>query len=985
MLKPKRTRLSPAQRHLLTCVVSLGVLMLADTLYLLVHRMADAMGWISLGGTEHILPKFYQTMILSHTGIGILLVILAAAFVEWHLPQVWRRQRRRAITTGLLTVVFGGTLLITGLFILSEANSRDNAWAWWMHVLCAALALPAYLAHRQVSIWKPSLLSYRVVPLAIAGLTILAVLAHQATDDPRQGRETVAQAGTGPGSRARDIGGSATEFVPANFVPHDSPFFPAATTTTTGGFLPSRIITRRGLPEQEMLEQELRDRGFAVEHIVGSQECARCHAAIVSQWEDSAHRFASFNNPFYEATINDMRASDGGSNAEVTAHIDHFSQLARVAGAPHGLEGREGMVKSKWCSGCHDPALMLAGKMSGPIDRRSPQAQAGLTCLACHAIDHIHNNTGNGNYNIADEQDDPYLFADADHGLPLLLHDTSMKARPAVHKRQMLKPFFRSSEFCATCHKVSLDTRVNDYRWLRGQNEYDNWHDSGVALNASRTFYLPPYKRVCQDCHMPPERAVEGDVSAKSGYVRSHRFVAINTALPFLRGDTTTVKRIETFLQDEKLRVDIFALRRADGSAVHNLDSMPAVTAGEQIELDVVVRNQGVGHTFPGGTNDSNEGWLELTVRDSKGQLLAISGDVRKDGHVDPAAHFYKALLVDKHSVAIHKRNAQSIVAPVYVRVIGPGTADVAHYNLIVPPGEQQLTVEARLLFRKFDRMYTEFAYRTNPEGFAAFNDIPDLPVTSIDVHRIQLQTRTLAARVSQTVESATAAERTRVDGPSAPNDAGAPEWMRYNDYGIGLLLQDDTRGAAQAFAEVARLAPDRVDGERNLARVALRDGDLTRAWEHLNRCEQISSGDPQTAWFWGVAHQKAGNYADAEKAYRHVLQRFPEDRAAWRNLGRVLYLDSRYEEALRALTRALGIDSEDSNAHYHRMLVLRALGREQEAAAAEEAYSYYQIDESAQAVTRKYRQGDGEANREAQPIHAHSVPLLRPAPGDGA
>ncbi|MEE2832765.1 MAG: hypothetical protein VYD18_10455 [Candidatus Latescibacterota bacterium] len=70
------------------------------------------------------------------------------------------------------------------------------------------------------------------------------------------------------------------------------------------------------------------------------------------------------------------------------------------------LRGRESLVKSKWCSGCHDPALMLAGRMSGEIDRRSPEAQAGLTCLACHAIDRIHDQTGNANYNIADHQED---------------------------------------------------------------------------------------------------------------------------------------------------------------------------------------------------------------------------------------------------------------------------------------------------------------------------------------------------------------------------------------------------------------------------------------------------------------------------------------------------------------------------------------------------------------------------------------------------
>ena len=172
---------------------------------------------------------------------------------------------------------------------------------------------------------------------------------------------------------------------------------------------------------------------------------------------------------------------------------------------------------------------------------------------------------------------------------------------------------------------------------------------------------------------------------------------------------------------------------------------------------------------------------------------------------------------------------------------------------------------------------------------------------------------------------------------------------------------------------EVARLAPERVDGPRNMARVALQDGDLERVYGLLEQCERMAPGNPQTAWIWGVAHQKAGRYTDAEDAYRHVLLRFPQDRATWRNLGRVLYLDGRFEEALQALDQVLHIDPEDRSAHYHRMLCLRNLGREDEAAASEQAYTYYQVDESAQEVTRSYRMDHPDANREVQKIHVHA------------
>ena len=948
------SRLNHRQKRLLLLVVSMSVFMLADTLYLLINRLADLLRVGYFAVTETSLPKFYQGMLLSHTGVGLLLLVVAVGFVIWHLPAVWRRNKVRAIYTGILTIGLGLALGVTGLFILSAANSRENAWAFWIHAGAAA-ALPLfYLLHRRASLWKPSPSSYRLVPAAIGGLTLLAVAMHGLTYDREQytsAAEKAFAAGTdqGPGSKKRQVEQEARStygFVPANFVPAHSPFFPAATTTTTGAYLPSRIITRGDLSMPEKLQHDIERFGFVATEKIGAETCERCHADIVVQWSKSAHRFASFNNPFYEATVTDMRRTSNHGNPEVKAHIAGYPELA----------GKEAKIKSKWCSGCHDPAVMLAGQMTEDFDRNSPQAQAGLTCLACHAIDQIHNRTGNGNYNIADEQEDPYLFAEAQSGAGALLHDAALKARPLVHKRQMLKPFFRTSEFCGTCHKVSLDTRLNGYRWVRGQNEYDNWHDSGVALNASRTFYLPPNKQLCQDCHMPLEEAPLGDVAAKEGKVRSHRFNAVNTALPFIRGDQETIQRIETFLQDEKLRVDVFALHRSTGEVVHALNrSRPALSAGEEFQLDVVVRNKGVGHTFPGGTNDSNESWLEVSALDEQGRLISMSGSVRADEHVDPEAHFYKALMVDRFGKPVHMRNAQDIVTPIYVRVIGPGSADVAHYNFRLPQAYSgsKVTLKARLLWRKFDREYTEFTFNNNRQGFRAFDQVPDLPVTMIAQNEVTLP----------------------VGAPDGQAEAPKPEdWVRFNDYGIALLLQEDTQGANRAFDQVAALAPKRLDGPRNLARTAFQDGNLEKAYEHLRRSEALTPGDAQSAWVWGLVLQEDGRYAEAALAYRRVLHSFPEDRASWRNLGRVLYLDSRFAEALEALDQTLAIDPEDRISHYHRMLALRALGRQEEATQAEAAYQYFQIDESAQELTRAHRLSHPADNRETQNIHVHPL-----------
>ncbi len=968
-----RSLLSRRQRGWLTTALVLAGLMLANTLYLLANRVADHLGGPVASYFAHestSISKLFQVVVLSHTGLGILTVLMMLSFAATHLPRVWRRRRRRTIVSGSLFVAAGLVLACTGPFIVYASASRQHNWVWWTHVLAAAAVPVAYIVHRAVSYVRPAPRNYRRFATVVVCVAAALVVGHgfsnrglQLTAEARRAQDR----GTynGPGSRQRDLAAflddshesvqaRTTGVIPAGFVPPQSPFFPSAATTTTGDYLPERIITRGDVSSPEKLEPDLDKYGFVVNERIGADTCARCHPDVVEQWAASAHRFASFNNPFYEATINLLRNESLADGPGIQRHVASFPQW----------QGRTGMIKSKWCSGCHDPSIMLAGNMTEPIDRRSPEAQAGLTCLACHAIDAIHNNTGNGNYNIADQQEDPYVFADAPSGsVGAFLHDTAIKAKPEAHKRQMLQPFFRTSDYCATCHKVSLDQPVNNYRWLRGQDEHTAWHDSGVAHNAARTFYLPPASRSCQDCHMPLEDAPLGDVSARNGKVRSHRFLAVNTALPFIRGDEDTVKRVEAFLRDEKLRIDIFALHDeasspGSGRTVYALDqTRPVLVAGKAVVFDVVVRNLGVGHTFPGGTNDSNEAWVEFTVLDDQENVLQQSGFIDENRHVDPAAHYFRALLVDRDGQRINKRNAQDIHAAVYTNTIGPGTAHTVHYRVAVPPAPAtQVKLRARLMWRKFDRAYTEFAFNTNREGFKRFSECPDLPVTEICRDEVTL---------NLSAEPARSLTDTKV---------AADQWQRFNDYGIGLLLQGDTRGASAAFGQVALMVPERLDGHRNLARVAIRDGDLETAYQNLLRCEELDSNNPQTAYFWGQVLQEDGRYVEAASAYRRTLQHFPEDRATWRNLGRTLYLDGKFESAIGAFDAVLGIDSEDRVAHYHQMLCYRALGRETEAGRAEASYLKYKIDESQSEVTNSYRLSHPHDNLESQPVHVHDL-----------
>ncbi len=941
-----RSVLGPAQRGLLLAVLAMTGLLLASSAFLFLTTPApissdvvDRRYETSLHGATGIAPfgdetartaelsGLYQSVLLAHVIGGLLLLVPAVVFVAWHLPAALRRRRPRTLWSGAATAAIGVALVASGLFILTEANSLQHTWIFRSHQLFA-LALPlAYLGHRAWSVVPPSRRAFVIGIAAPAGLTVALLVAHAAT----------APAPPAPSGGA--IAGQTADdpflpFTPANAVAdRSSPFWPSQATTQTGEPMPRRTLTLEDVSRPDLIAADIERYGFIVNDSVGSATCGRCHAAIVAQWARSAHRFSSFNNPFYRASVEALRDEEDGEE------------------------------RSQWCGGCHDPVLMFAGKMRGEVDPLWPESQAGLTCLSCHVIDRIHGKGGNGNYRIADERPSPYLFAGSKDGAGRSLHDALVRSKPTVHRRRMLGKLHRTSEVCLPCHKVALDLPVNDYRWLRGQNEYDAWHDSGVSRNASRTFYLPEDRRVCQDCHMPLVAAEGGDVSADAdGRVRSHLFGSANTALPFIRGDDETLAEVEAALGADVVGVDLFALRREGGGLVRALDpSAPSLAPGESVEVHVVVRNRGVGHRFPGGTIDSNEAWLELIVEDAGGAELARSGALDLEGVVDDEAHAYKALFVTKEGEPALVRNPQHFHAPIYVRTIGPGTADIARYRIRVPeaPGTS-VRIRARLLWRKFSLAFTRFTFeRLALPRIDRFDGVtvPALPVTTIAEDEV-----TVAIAVDVEAARGNAVEL-------RPED-----WVRWNDYGIGSLLQGDLRAAKEAFGVVASLAPERPDGPRNLARVAVAEGSVREAFAHLQRSEELAEGDPQSAWVWGSGLLKAGKLDEALAAFQRVAAFFPEDRAAWRAIGRIHYVAGRYRDALTAFLRALAIDPEDRIAHYHRMLCYRALGEKENAADAEKAYLKYQIDESAEEVTQAYRLANPVDNREAQALHVHDL-----------
>ena len=240
------------------------------------------------------------------------------------------------------------------------------------------------------------------------------------------------------------------------------------------------------------------------------------------------------------------------------------------------------------------------------------------------------------------------------------------------------------------------------------------------------------------------------------GTVHSHRFAAANTAVPFVNHDAAQLRgdrgvpevrlhqrrhlRGRRRLTRRARHADGPARRRGAAGAVElrrrrggravaqpviirdvgqvaaPIDKAPPPLApGSTARVDVVVRTRKIGHFFPGGTVDAFDIWLELQGRDADGpdRLLERPGAANDGkGPVETGAHFYRSYQLDGDGNPINKRNAWQARSVLYVRLIPPGAADVAHYRVRIPKDAQgPITLTAKLNYRKFAHYYTQFAY----------------------------------------------------------------------------------------------------------------------------------------------------------------------------------------------------------------------------------------------------------------------------------
>jgi len=833
---------------------------------------------------------FYQLMFLLHLLLGLVIVLPAIVFGALHLRNAWRRPNYRAVRAGVALYATVLILLISGLIL-----TRFDFFA----VNDPVVRGGAYWLHV-------------ITPLLTIGLFILHRLAGKEIryrPGIAWGMTAVAVAALALApqlleKRASNGAGDMTSAETAA----SSLFFPALARTPGNDYLPAGVM---------MMDSY----------------CQQCHADVHEKWEHSAHRFSSFNNPAYRFSV--MNTREMGMQRDGNTHVSRF------------------------CAGCHDPVPLFSGVFDDPGfgDLDDPLASAGITCTSCHAITRINSPRGNADYTIEAPQHYPFTFSN--NRFLQWVNQQLVKAKPAFHQKSFLKPLHREPGFCGSCHKVHLPPELNDYKWLRGQNHQDSYHLSGVSGHGASSFYYPPRAiHKCADCHMPLEASSDFGAAYfdRSGTVKvhNHQFPGANTALPQMMGSPPWVNQAHRDFLANALRVDIFGLKPGgtiNGPLIAPLrPQIPVLEPGRRYLLETVLRTLKPGHLFTQGTADSNEIWLEVTVR-SGNEIIGRSGGREADGAVDPWSHFVNVYMLDREGNRIDRRNAEDIFTPLYNHQIPPGAADVIHFGFRVPDHAlAPVTVEVILNYRKFDTAYLR---HIRGEEFKH----NDLPVTVIARDEISFPVAGGA-------------------GPGPDESVDIPAWERWNDYGIGLLRKGqrgELRQAEYAFTQVEALG--RADGPVNLARVYLREGRLEDAADALRRAAAF---EPPArpwllAWFTGLVNKQNGQLDEAISNFKHVLntdfqearqrefdfsqdfrvinelaQTLLERAKTERGAGAQAARDQLLREAQQWFGKTLQLDPENTAAHYNLGLIHTLLGEEEQANRHRALHEYYRVDDNA-------------------------------------
>jgi hypothetical protein len=407
-----------------------------------------------------------------------------------------------------------------------------------------------------------------------------------------------------------------------------------------------------------------------------AQDCASCHPREVSEWKRSVMAHAS-KSPLFGALESAVEEQIGRN-----ARCPLGAGVLRPAGADACFDDRTsnrvtGAGGEGWCINCHAPGENLtqtapawsalgASQSRAPLrDVLSPASLEGISCAVCHqTIGPVGPHRGSSSYEgnaawtsfvtgaefLSRPEDRTGTFGVANSGYsldPRFFRNAGRDASAIVHgsPTPQTDTYLRSSEFCGACHDVRLfgtdvlgAERGEHFKRLR--NAYSEWR---AWADTERSAGREP--ATCQGCHMSqypgvcaPAKGAKGDADCPAGTrfsarapvvdprAVSHYFTSVE--VPMTPGFP------DAFASDATLDafgVPVGLRQRRDAMLRHTfaLSMAEPTRSSNEVRIPIRIENVGAGHRVPAGFSQEREIWIELEVRDARGDV------VYRVGHVD--------------------------------------------------------------------------------------------------------------------------------------------------------------------------------------------------------------------------------------------------------------------------------------------------------------------------------------------------------------
>jgi Tfp pilus assembly protein PilF len=652
-----------------------------------------------------------------------------------------------------------------------------------------------------------------------------------------------------------------------------------------------------------------------------AQYCGHCHQQAYHQWRQALHS-NSFRTPFYRNSVN---------------------ILIRT----------KGIEFSRHCESCHNPVALLSGGITqeSHIDRRFDRE--GVTCAVCHSIQQLKSTSGNGGYVLGLPS---VMLDEKGKRIPGRVPDEEILQHTDRHSRAVMQDFYRTPQFCASCHKANLPDHLNDFKFISAFSAFDDWQNSKFSHQNPLTFYTGDFK-TCQTCHMARSTATLFDYGAKKGTFASHSWAAGNTAVPYYFGLSEQMDKTVKFLQSGNyLNVDIFGIKKAsEDNLISPLGSVPfRVDEKDVLDVYVLVQNKNIGHSLIPEVRDLYQAWLEFTVKDASGKEVYHSGFLKPNGELDERAHSFTNRPVDADSGFVDNHKVWTIKSVAFDNTVPAGRSVLVRYRFQVPDGlHGAMTMMAKVNYQHFRQTYVNNVFGKNH---------PAYPV-------VELASRYIDVNVGENL-------------PQPPQADQNPEWMRWNNLGIAYLDQAQYASSVDAFEQVVKLRPDYQDAYTNIALAELQWEKYGSAAMNLDKALSLSPNNARALYYKAQVDRRAG-HLDAEMAdLLEVVKQFPRSRDARRDLGSAYYRKGDDKNSMVQFEALQDIDPDDLTAHYNLSILYHRAGKTEEAEKQLALFKTEKVNSDARTNALEFLRKHPENSRESVPWHVHSdLPDLRIQP----